>query len=240
MTAGAAAAAVGAAAGTIAANFGAGAATVATVTSFASGATTVAAAAATGAQIAFGLSDITEIATDGYNPVRDDLLGGNQEAYDKTKLVVDLVTEGINYVGSCYGEWGDDDTSSGHSYCEDDFDDTPQETPKKSRNPNGRKGCEEHQKMIDDIYNNGKKGGGEAKKEVNVSTKGGEKNSRSVDVAVTKDGETDYYQVGVTNKTGMPNTFGGAVSRERRAANDLIKFGGISPERLHFITYKIN
>ena len=151
MTAGAAAAAVGAAAGTIAANFGAGAATVATVTSFASGATTVAAAAATGAQIAFGLSDITEIATDGYNPVRDDLLGGNQEAYDKTKLVVDLVTEGINYVGSCYGEWGDDDTSSGHSYCEDDFDDTPQETPKKSRNPNGRKGCEEHQKMIDDI-----------------------------------------------------------------------------------------
>ena len=109
MTAGAAAAAVGAAAGTIAANFGAGAATVATVTSLASGATTVAAAAATGAQIAFGLSDITEIATDGYNPVRDDLLGGNQEAYDKTKLVVDLVTEGINYVGSCYGEWDDDD-----------------------------------------------------------------------------------------------------------------------------------
>ena len=109
MTAGAAAAAVGAAAGTIAANFGAGAATVATVTSLASGATTVAAAAATGAQIAFGLSDITEIATDGYNPVRDDLLGGNQEAYDKAKLVVDLVTEGINYVGSCYGEWDDDD-----------------------------------------------------------------------------------------------------------------------------------
>ena len=130
MTAGAAAAAVGAAAGTIAANFGAGAATVATVTSFASGATTVAAAAATVAQIAFGLSDITEIATDGYNPVRDDLLGGNQEAYDKTKLVVDLVTEGINYVGSCYGEWGDDDddTSSGHSYCEDDFDDATSTT----------------------------------------------------------------------------------------------------------------
>ena len=119
MTAGAAAAAVGAAAGTIAANFGAGAATVATVTSFASGATTVAAAAATGAQIAFGLSDITEIATDGYNPVRDDLLGGNQEAYDKTKLVVDLVTEGITYAGSCY----DTDTTSSDDETTSDADD---------------------------------------------------------------------------------------------------------------------
>ena len=29
--------------------------------------------------------------------------------------------------------------------------------------------------MIDDIYNNGKKGGGEAKKEAHVPTKGGEK-----------------------------------------------------------------
>ena len=118
MTAGAAAAAVGAAAGTIAANFGAGAATVATVTSLASGATTVAAAAATGAQIAFGLSDITEIATDGYNPVRDDLLGGNQEAYDKAKLVVDLATAGINYAGSCYGDSDYDDGAKSSEQAE--------------------------------------------------------------------------------------------------------------------------
>lgn len=49
--------------------------------------------------------------------------------------------------------------------------------------------------------------------------------------------DTIYVQVGRTNKTGIPNTFEGAVARERAAYNDLIEYGGIDPNKIHYVTY---
>ena len=55
--------------------------------------------------------------------------------------------------------------------------------------------------------------------------------------AVDKNGNKHYFQIGRTNKTGIPNTISGAVKRERIAIEDMVKYGGILIENIHFITY---
>ena len=100
VTAGAAAAAVGMGAGMVASSLGASAATVATVTSVATTAATVGCGVVAAANVAVGASDITEVVTDGYNPIRDTVFDGNQEAYDTAKLGLNLVSYGIAEFGA--------------------------------------------------------------------------------------------------------------------------------------------
>nr|MCR5456462.1 RHS repeat-associated core domain-containing protein [Clostridiales bacterium] len=119
---------------------------------------------------------------------------------------------------------------------------------KKSTNLYGRKGCPGHQglinqqkqKMIDAGYT-------DIKTEAYIKT---DNSRRFVDIAGTSpDGVREYYQVGVTNKTGIPNTFEGAVSRERTVLDDIIdcfeydvKSGAVYQvikENVYFLTYRI-
>jgi hypothetical protein len=53
-----------------------------------------------------------------------------------------------------------------------------------------------------------------------------------------RDGRTYYVQIGLSNKTGIPNTFEGAVIRERIAYSDLVNFGHIRPSNIFYLTYK--
>ena len=66
---------------------------------------------------------------------------------------------------------------------------------------------------------------------------------------ISPEGIREYYQVGVTNRTGTPNTFEGAVIRERNAYYEIIngieidKISGaiykIIKENVYFLTYRI-
>jgi hypothetical protein len=70
-----------------------------------------------------------------------------------------------------------------------------------------------------------------------IPTQGGQKVRRFVDIAADKDGITHYFQVGRSNPKGAPNTYEGAVIRERRAIDDLVEYGKIDRNHIHFITY---
>ena len=63
----------------------------ATATTLATAAVTVVAAA----NIAVGLSDITEVVTEKTNPIRDYVFNGDQEAYDRAKIALSLTTAGM-------------------------------------------------------------------------------------------------------------------------------------------------
>lgn len=63
----------------------------ATATTLASAAVAVVAAA----NVAVGLSDITEVVTEKTNPIRDYVFNGDQEAYDRAKIALSLTTAGM-------------------------------------------------------------------------------------------------------------------------------------------------
>ena len=107
-TAGAAAAAVGVAAGMMATSLGASAATVATVTAVTTTVATVGCYAVAATDALIGISDAVEVATDGYNPIRDSVLGGSQETYDTIKFGTNLLSAGIVDVGSKNSFYQDD------------------------------------------------------------------------------------------------------------------------------------
>lgn len=83
-----------ASAGTVGALVGVGAAALGLSATAASAISTAATIGtyivATGVAI-FGLSDALEIANDGYNPIRDDFMGGNQTAYNITRGIFDVL-----------------------------------------------------------------------------------------------------------------------------------------------------
>ncbi len=92
----ASAGAVAAVAGTAAAAIGLSAAAVSTVATVASIATV-----AVGVGIAaFGVSDAIEVWSDGVNPIRDWVMGGNQTLYDNTKLGFNIAGSVATLVGS--------------------------------------------------------------------------------------------------------------------------------------------
>ena len=70
------------------------------------------------ANIAVGASEITEVITENYNPIRDDLLGGNQEAYDTAKIALSATNAAMAEIASSMPQ-PNADTS----------DDEPQSTP---------------------------------------------------------------------------------------------------------------
>ncbi|MBS7264751.1 MAG: hypothetical protein KIG44_06465, partial [Eubacteriales bacterium] len=47
------------------------------------------------ANVAVGLSDITEVVTEKTNPIRDYVFNGDQEAYDRAKIALSLTTAGM-------------------------------------------------------------------------------------------------------------------------------------------------
>ena len=83
----ASAGAVGALAGVGAAALGLSTATV----SFISTAATIGTYIVAGGIALFGISDAVEIGTGGYNPIRDDFMGGNQTAYNAIKYTFDVL-----------------------------------------------------------------------------------------------------------------------------------------------------
>ena len=90
---------VGAVAGAAVTTYlGASATTAAAVTT----AATVGTYAVAGGIAATYASDAGEILT-GHNVVRDDLMGGNQQAYDVTRAVLNVAATGATYIGDAYG-----------------------------------------------------------------------------------------------------------------------------------------
>ena len=90
---------VGAVAGAAVTTYlGASATTAAAVTT----AATVGTYAVAGGIAATYASDAGEILT-GHNVVRDDLMGGNQQAYDVTRTVLNVAATGSTYIGDTYG-----------------------------------------------------------------------------------------------------------------------------------------
>ena len=87
----------------------------ATATTLATAAVTVVAAA----NVAVGLSDITEVVTETYNPIRDDILGGNQGAYDNIKLGVSIASAGIMEIAASMPK---EEKKSSTATIEDDYD----------------------------------------------------------------------------------------------------------------------
>lgn len=71
------------------------------VRAFATTAATVGAYAVAGGIAATALSDVGEVFT-GHNVIRDDLIGGNQEAYDTLKIGLSVVGAGIVELGANY------------------------------------------------------------------------------------------------------------------------------------------
>ena len=131
--------------------------------------------------------------------------------------------------------------SSSTSSTETSSDSSKTAETKSVPNPDGRKGCQEHQNAINEQVKRMEESKEyvDIKREYRIGTEGGYKNSRSVDVAgIRKDGSVDIYQVGVTNKTGSPNTYEGAVARERKAIDDIINYGNVIINKVGFITYK--
>jgi hypothetical protein len=109
---------------------------------------------------------------------------------------------------------------------------------KKVANPYGRAGCPEHQQAISEAAAKMEKDGFEnIRTEAQIPTPGGQKQNRYADLAGEKNGETYYIQVGKSNSTGVPNTFEGAVARERAAYNDIINYGNVKPNHISYITY---
>jgi RHS repeat-associated protein len=90
---------------------------------------------------------------------------------------------------------------------------------KRVPNPNGRNGGEGHQNKIGEIEKEMQGRGLETKREVKVDTKGGNKDTRYVDIEGKdpKTGQTEQVQVGRQNKNGTP------VSREKQALDDIEK-----------------
>lgn len=81
-------------------------------------AATVGAYAVAGTIGAIAVSDSIEIATSdesgyGYNPIRDSVMGGNQEAYDTLKVATDIVADCIVEVGT--SNYYDPKTVSNHT-----------------------------------------------------------------------------------------------------------------------------
>ena len=202
----------------------------ATATTLATAAVTVVAAA----NVAVGLSDITEVVTEKTNPIRDYVFNGDQEAYDRAKIALSLTTAGMVEVAAN----APDVKKKSAPMIEDDDDDLP--TTGKSHNPAGRGGCDAHKGKIKEIGAIYDEDDYTVEYEARVETHGGYKENRYADVKVTdpQTGESDYFQVGVTNKTGQPNTYAGAVSRKRKAIDDMVNYGGVNPDRIHYVTYK--
>ena len=94
-------------------------------------------------------------------------------------------------------------------------------------NPNGRVGSDHHQAHVDDIARDIEGRGLVAEREVRVSTPGGERGSRYIDV-VGRDRDTgsmvEAHQVGRGTVGGLP------VARERRALDDIESATGTRPE----------
>ena len=101
-------------------------------------------------------------------------------------------------------------------------------------NPNGRKGCKEHQEKINEIEKQLKTEypGYDIRTEIYVKTPGGYKKSRYIDVGVVDDEKNVIigYQVGVGTKSGRP------VAREVRALEDIAN--SIGEGKVIFVTYK--
>jgi len=86
---------------------------------------------------------------------------------------------------------------------------------KKVPNPNGKKGSQAHQHKIGEYEKKLQDKGWDVTRERKVNTEGGHKNSRYTDLTASKDGKTLNVQVGKANKNGK------AVSRERKAIEDI-------------------
>ena len=101
-------------------------------------------------------------------------------------------------------------------------------------NPNGRKGCKEHQEKINDIEKQLKNEypGYDIRTEIYVKTPGGYKSKRYIDIGVVDDEKNVIigYQVGVGTKSGLP------VAREVRALEDIAN--SIGEGKVIFVTYK--
>ena len=109
---------------------------------------------------------------------------------------------------------------------------------KKVPNKYGKKGGPKHQAGVEKAKQAFKDANAKnIRTEEYVKTEGGKKSYRFVDVAAEVNGETYYVQVGRSNKTGIPNTFEGAVIRERIAYSDLINYGHIKPSNIFYLTY---
>jgi hypothetical protein len=93
-------------------------------------------------------------------------------------------------------------------------------------NPFGKKGGLEHQAKVNEVANDVKSRGLEARKEGKIETPGGNKDTRYADV-VGKDAQgnvVEIHQVGRQTQGGLP------VSRERQAIQDIKNATGQTPQ----------
>ena len=86
-------------------------------------------------------------------------------------------------------------------------------------NPNGRKGGEAHQKTTNELEKQFTQLGYPVKREYKVSTPGGYKNTRYLDLYIGEEGSGFGVQVGRLTGSGIP------VARERRAIYDILNAG---------------
>jgi len=93
-------------------------------------------------------------------------------------------------------------------------------------NPFGRKGGLEHQARVNEVANDVKERGLDPRKEYQVETPGGAKESRFADVAGldSKGNPVELHQVGRETKGGLP------VARERQAIQDIKSATGQTPQ----------
>ena len=110
----------------------------ATATTLASAAVAVVAAA----NVAVGLSDITEVVTEKTNPIRDYVFNGDQEAYDRAKIALSLTTAGMVEVAAN----APDVKKKSAPTIEDDYDEPDTQTTVIG----GSHGSEIHKQRIDD------------------------------------------------------------------------------------------
>ncbi len=109
----------------------------------------------------------------------------------------------------------------------------PMPTPKKVRNPWGKKGGPLHQQKVKDISADIKERELNFKTEFHVRTPDGKKSRRFADVAALDDGDNlvELHQVGKQTKKGIP------VKRERDARDDLQDATGVD---VQFTPYNDN
>ena len=102
---------------------------------------------------------------------------------------------------------------------------------KKTPNPNGKKGGEQHQEKVQEIVDDLLENDFTTQKEFYVKTPIGKKRGRFVDVAGFKlpTNESKLVQVGKTNKNGKP------VKREQEAIQDIEQATGL---KVDFEDYK--
>jgi RHS repeat-associated protein len=203
-TAGVAGAAIGAAVG---AYIGASATSAAVATI--SGVVTAGIYSAATMTALTGLSDAGEALT-GTNVYRDYVMGGDQKAYNALEFGLDVVNAASTYVGAAALAMGFGDNSNDDNY-------TP--APKKVPNPNGKKGGEAHQAEIAKQTSILKDQDYDIAYEVKIETPKGSKPYRYADFSYTKDGVTQYGQVGKQLQSGIP------CARERAAMADIRSTG---------------